>query len=154
MEKDHRDARPPRFIKVINLPRLLRASWTTPLSDPTHYNKQLNMHTRHVRIALHLHWMIPELLNLGRLDPEKMETVSNGTVVDDVKREQGKSIGIICDYVDVVMGCKNEPEHVSPQWPWMTLKHFTNLIPGNMSSLRCVVVESIKNTPTVLETFN
>ena len=74
--------------------------------------------------------MIPELLNLSRLDPENMETVSSGTVVDDVKREQDKSIGIICDYVDVVMGCKNEPEHVSPLLPWMTLKHFTNLILG------------------------
>ena len=94
VEKDRRDARSPRFIKAINTPCVLRTSQTTSLSDPTHYNKQLNMHTRHVRIAIQLHWKI----RFG-----KKETVSNGTVVDDVKREHGKLIGITCHYVDDVM---------------------------------------------------
>ena len=47
--------------------------------------------------------MIPDVRNQGRSDSEKMETVSNGTVVHDVKREHGNLIGIICDYVDDVM---------------------------------------------------
>ena len=55
--------------------------------------------------------MLPEVWNQGRFDSEKMETVSNGTVVDDVKREHGKLIGIICDYVDDVMADNDDNDN-------------------------------------------
>ena len=55
--------------------------------------------------------MIPEVWNQGRFDSEMMETVSNGTVVDDVKREHGKLIGIIYDYVDDVMADNDDNDN-------------------------------------------
>ena len=61
--------------------------------------------------------MIPEVWNQGRFDSEKMETVSNGTVVDDVKREHGKLIGIIYDYVDDVMADNDDNDNDTQRSP-------------------------------------